>query len=167
MILLRWLAGVAFVIAASRALAAPSSPGLAEKAAQEFIARRYPVTQAGGRSASASGPSALAIRKVEALAGPGWTLGYVSNPDPAGYVLLRADDEVSAVKLYSDARCFANLPPGFLGGHQGGSGRRTGRPQPLPDPVTASNYSPRRFFPTLLSVTEPQNSAKEWLLRRF
>jgi hypothetical protein len=112
--LMRWLVGVLVFKVVPLGLAAPISPRQAQTAAQEFIARRYPAPVAAARSFGTVGPSALAVRDVEALAEAGRTLGFVSNLSPAGYVLLRADDEVPAIKLYSDHGSFTNLPPGFL-----------------------------------------------------
>ena len=93
----------------------PITSDQAKIAAQEFISRRYPAPdKASARSVGINGSSKLGVRQIEELESDGKNIGYVSHLEPAGYVLLRADDQVPAVKIYSEGGNFTNLPPEFL-----------------------------------------------------
>jgi alpha-tubulin suppressor-like RCC1 family protein len=88
------------------------TPEQVKSAASAFIASRYPA--AGPAAGNAPGTSRLRLGAVEAVTEQGGTVGYVANLDSAGYVLMRADDRLPPIKMYSDNGTFAGLPPEFL-----------------------------------------------------
>ncbi|MCX7847579.1 MAG: C10 family peptidase [bacterium] len=118
--LLRWLrdaslCGVALVfcfILNDNSLAAPVSTPQAYTAALSFVCLRFPARPgAAVRSITARGRSALGIARVGRMRGSGGrTIAFLAQLTPRGFVLLRADDELPPLKLYSDTTMFENLP---------------------------------------------------------
>ena len=89
----------------------------ARKAAETFVTVRYPATVATSiNTISAIGSSHIAVAEVRPwLAGSKGTLiAYIVDLQPSGYILMRLDDNVAPIKLYSDRGAFTNLPPAFL-----------------------------------------------------
>jgi len=93
--------------------AAPVDERDVSNAVLTFVSLRYPsLYQAGVRSVTAVGPSAMALERIERLYDIDTrTIGFVAHLAPAGFVLMRADDEVPPLKLYSADSAFHNLPP--------------------------------------------------------
>lgn len=95
----------------------PVSLKEARIAAETFISMRYPATGTMAiNTTSAMGVSALAVSDIQP-----WNAGrsdsmlaYVVDLEPSGYIVMRLDDELSPVKLYSNSGAFTNLPPAFL-----------------------------------------------------
>ncbi len=95
--------------------AAPVTKQQAGAAAQNFVIIRYPAAAgAQARVATDVGRSSLALKAVEPLLSSGKKVGFVVRLTPAGYVLMRSDDRMPPIKLYSDSGDFTNLPPAFV-----------------------------------------------------
>lgn len=111
----RQLAWRTFVTVAGASVvlqAAPVRENQASNAALTFISMRFPAP-AGvkAQTRTAAGSSVLALTRVEARGDArGRTIGFVAHLAPRGFVLLRADDDIPPVKLYSDTCPFENLP---------------------------------------------------------
>jgi len=90
---------------------APVTIHEAEIAANSFICSKYPAvlqTKAGIQTTSC-----LSIQQVQPWTTENKTIGFVAHLAPAGYVLMRADDEIPPIKIYSEHGAFTNLPPDF------------------------------------------------------
>ena len=75
--------------------AAPVNLAQVREAASTYVCASYPAHVPGtARTLNAAGASDLAVARVERLESSGATIGYVVHLEPAGYVLMRADDEV-------------------------------------------------------------------------
>src|SRR5262245_58965328 len=107
-----------FVLLASLAAsleAAPVKKEQAAKAATTHIVKHYPVRdKEEARTVTGVGSSPLRVKKTDPVVEADQTIGYVATLEPAGYVLLSADDEAPAVKLHSDNGAFDNLPPAII-----------------------------------------------------
>ena len=105
--------GTAFAVAilascyARTALAAPVSLAKAKTAAGTFASVRYPATPILPEQHRQLNTT-VRWERGDIL------LGYVGQLEPAGFVLLRPDDELPPVKVYSSNGRFAALPPAFL-----------------------------------------------------
>ncbi len=87
------------------------------KAAETFITKQYPaIGSVSIHTSSAVGSSYMSVAEVRpwTAGDKGTTIGYVVDLQPSGYILMRLDDNVSPIKLYSDKGFFTNLPPVFL-----------------------------------------------------
>ena len=85
--------------------------------AQSFISKRYPAKSTkSARSFSKNGSSYLAISKIVPLksVSTGKTIAFVSELVPSGFAVLRADDLLPVLKIYSDSGTYFELPPDFL-----------------------------------------------------
>lgn len=92
--------------------AGPVTLDQARRAAEAVVIRRYPARDAHRlRTQSSAGSSELGVERVWPLSSAGKTVGYVCELAPAGYVLMRADDQAPPVKLHSDVGAFTRLPP--------------------------------------------------------
>lgn len=93
----------------------PLSPAQAEQAAKTYIAVRYPATAAQPpQTLTAAGTSRLAIASSEEWKPTGDTVAFLIRLRPSGFILMRADDQLPPVKIYSEAGAFEALPPDFV-----------------------------------------------------
>ncbi len=107
--LLLWLATVLL------AVAGPITPRQAQAAAETLITRVYPApNRALARTLKPWGRSRLAVSQTDFLPAAGSTVGFIVHLQPQGYVLIRTDDCLPAVKMHSEEGAFADLPPVFL-----------------------------------------------------
>lgn len=110
------LAIACLIVTFHGASGAPITLDQAHLAAQHFVLERVSrAPQAGVSSlAVATNRAVLSVRAVELWLVEGQEIGYIAHLDPAGYVLVRADDEIPPVKIYSDHSLFSDLPPNFI-----------------------------------------------------
>jgi len=106
-----------FVLAAKTLFAAPLTVEQVKTAAQSFISKRYPAT-AGmpARSFSPHGKSRLSVSEINSLKSSvsGKTIAFIVELEPSGFTVLRSDDLLPVLKLYSDTGQYFDLPPDFL-----------------------------------------------------
>ena len=104
-------------IFSSIVLAKPVNIEQAKTVAQSFISKRYPATSTTpSKSFSPHGESRLSISKIVPLelSATGKTIAFVAELEPSGFTVLRADDLLPVLKLYSDKGTYSDLPPDFL-----------------------------------------------------
>jgi len=89
---------------------APVTIHEAEIAAKSFISPYPAVSQSKAGMQTAS---RLSVREVQPWTMENEAIGFVAHLAPDGYVLMRADDEIPPVKIYSEHGAFTNLPPEF------------------------------------------------------
>ncbi|MFO1500267.1 MAG: C10 family peptidase [Verrucomicrobiota bacterium] len=94
--------------------AAPVDESAARRVAQTLLGLTHPAATFAKSPSAAKGKVALAIVRVTPVRHAGETVGYVAALAPAGFILLRADDQAPPVKLSSDAGRIDQLPPSFL-----------------------------------------------------
>ena len=97
------------LMAPPRLLAEPINAVQAKTAVETFLKTRFPAA-----NQATTGSSRLAVAEVTPLSYNKITVGYITTLEPSGYVLVRADDEVAPVKIYTENGTFDKLPPGFL-----------------------------------------------------
>ncbi len=104
-------------IFSSTVFAAPVNINQIKTATQSFISKRYPATSTkSARSSSSQVNSHLSISKIDPLKSSvsGKTIAFVAELEPSGFTVLRADDLLPVLKLYSDKGTYFDLPPDFL-----------------------------------------------------
>jgi len=95
--------------------AAPISREQAELSLETFLAVRFPDLRENDHDHLGAGLSSrLSIVKLSPWAVQDETIAFVAKLDPAGYVLLRADDRCPPIKVYSDQGEFSRLPTFFI-----------------------------------------------------
>jgi hypothetical protein len=109
------LAHALWAVSTLGALADPITLDQARLASETFLARHVSAkNQASLHTRRNPAPFKRALRQTDLLSVNGHAIGFVSHWEPGGYFLLRADDDLPAVKLYSETDGFTNLPPAFL-----------------------------------------------------
>ena len=103
----RW--ALAGLCAAGAVAADPVSLPQAVSAAVAFVALRFPASE----GLAAPAVARRAVPAARPLVHAGATLGFEVALEPTGFVLVRADDQLPVVKVYSDTCALSNLPPAF------------------------------------------------------
>jgi len=93
------------------ACAAPVSEVDVVRAAQTFIAEQAPALNAATAQTIPGAGVGDAVARVIRVGSAGATVGFVAEFASSGFVLLRADDSLPALKLYAAQGTFASLPP--------------------------------------------------------
>jgi len=93
------------------AISAPVNARAAAEAAQAFVTAHAPALNA--MSTMARPPVDAQIARVVALQAGEKACGYVAELSHGGFVLMRTDDRLPAIKLYAPQGVFSNLPPGM------------------------------------------------------
>ena len=113
------LPGVALLCATvllggGRLCAAPVEVTQARQMASAYTLRSRELSGRGLQAVPKSGSAVSVVDKGREVVGRnGKTIGFVFSFDPIGFVLVRADDDLPPVKLYSDDSSYAALPDGF------------------------------------------------------
>ena len=94
--------------------AAPVTTVTVSNAAAAFVSSRFVQSQAQTAQTAASAKRDFAISKIKKLSRDSKTIGYIAELKPCGFVLMRSDDLLPALKLYSENGNFSNLPPDFI-----------------------------------------------------
>jgi len=95
--------------------AAPLTTHSISNAVTAFVSSRFAQMQNAQTSAAANqSAKSFSITKIAPLSQDSKTIGYVASLEPSGFVLMRADDLLPALKLYSDKGSFDSLPPDFI-----------------------------------------------------
>ena len=100
---------------AQLAIAAPLTTYDISNAVSSFVSSRF--TQVPDKQTSAAAnqrAQSFSISKIRPLSQDSKTIGYVTSLKPTGFVLMRADDLLPVLKLYSDSCDLSDLPPDFL-----------------------------------------------------
>lgn len=93
--------------------ATPVAIGQAQQIASAYADRNYaPVATAQVRGLLAA-PAALSVASTRTLQGAVGPIGFVVAMAPAGFILIRADDDLPPVKLHTSEGSYETLPPGF------------------------------------------------------
>jgi len=90
---------------------APVNIQEAEIAAKSFVYSQYPAVPKS--KAGMQTTSRLSVQQMQAWTMKNETIGFVAHLSPSGYVLMRADDGIPPIKIYSEHGAFTNLPPEF------------------------------------------------------
>jgi hypothetical protein len=108
-----WSLIFATFLAPQLALAESVKADFASSAAQTFASRNYApasVAKQAGRLAAPGVPKAAACRPLES---GGEVVGYVVDLFPSGFIVMRSDDALPAVKLHAPAGAYEALPIWF------------------------------------------------------
>ncbi|MCX7003815.1 MAG: C10 family peptidase, partial [bacterium] len=90
------------------ACAAPVSEEDAACVARTFVAGQAPALNAVTAKAMPAGDAAVRVVRIGSA---GATVGFVAEFASSGFVVMRADDRLPALKLYAAQGTFASLPP--------------------------------------------------------
>lgn len=94
--------------------AATVDAGQARQAAVAYAARhQVSAVAATGRRQLAASPAAGAETPPGELLSDAGMIGFVVTQEPAGFIVVRADDELPPVKLQVDTGAYEDLPAGF------------------------------------------------------
>jgi hypothetical protein len=93
------------------ACAAPVSEEDVTHAAQTFIAAHAPALNAATAKTTPGAGVGDAVVRVIRVGSAGAPVGFVAEFASSGFVLMRADDSLPALKLYAAQGSFADLPP--------------------------------------------------------
>ncbi len=93
--------------------AAPVGEAQARLAASAYVGRNYAPSSIARAAHRLAAPSVLAVSACRPIAGASNPVGFVVALAPAGFVLVRADDDLPPIKLHSSAGSYEALPPGF------------------------------------------------------
>ncbi len=95
--------------------AAPLTTHDISNAVSSFVSSRFALVPDKQPSAAANqSVQSFSISKISPLSQDSKTIGYVTSLKPTGFVLMRSDDLLPALKLYSGSCSYSNLPPDFL-----------------------------------------------------
>jgi len=86
-------------------------------AVSTFVSSRFTPTRKQNTATYANAKQSvynLSISTIKPLNQKTKTIGYLTLLKPTGFVLMRADDLLPVLKLYSDNCSFSNLPPDFV-----------------------------------------------------
>jgi len=93
------------------ACAAPVSEEDVVRAAQTFMAEQAPALNAATVKAMPGAGIGGAVARVMRVGNAGSPIGFVAEFASSGFVVMRADDRLPALKLYAAHGSFTNLPP--------------------------------------------------------
>ena len=96
------------------AVAAPLTTQSISNAVTAFISSRLTKVPLAQDHISAAADRNFTISDISPLNHDSKKIGYIASLAPSGFVLMRADDLLPALKLYSDSGSFSNLPPDFI-----------------------------------------------------